>query len=139
MNSWPPQTTCAMASTFVEESDPQRDSDCPERLHLVSALFRLNNKWIKLLLLIGLLNWYYQKPFIGLIGAGQMYDVRAVPSTASETQQIFRMRSYHHNVGSHVKLPAGRARNPLTHIHVGNSKSIDVLRPPGKTILHPLK
>ncbi len=49
------------------------------------------------------------------------------------------MRSYHHNVRSHVKLPARRARNPLTHIHVGDAKSIDVLRLSGKTILHPLK
>jgi hypothetical protein len=38
-----------------------------------------------------------------------------------------------------MKLPAGRARHPLTHIHVGNAKSIDVLRPSGKAILYPLK
>src|ERR1700722_98310 len=68
-----------------------------------------------------------------------MYDVCAVPPTASETLQIFWMRSQHHNVGSHMKLPAGRARHPLTHIHVGNAKSIDVLRPSGKAILYPLK
>jgi hypothetical protein len=68
-----------------------------------------------------------------------MYDVRAVPPAAGETPEIFWMRSYHHNVGSHVKLPAGRARNPLPHKHVGNAKSLDVLRPSGKVILHPLK
>jgi hypothetical protein len=68
-----------------------------------------------------------------------MYDVRAVPPAAGETLEIFWMRSYHHNVGSHVKLPAGRARNPLPHKHVGNAKSLDVLRPSGKVILHPLK
>jgi hypothetical protein len=49
------------------------------------------------------------------------------------------MRSYHHNVGSHMKLAAGRARNPLPHIHVGNAKSIDVLRSSGKAIRYPLK
>jgi hypothetical protein len=27
----------------------------------------------------------------------------------------------------------------LTHIHVGNAKPLDVLRPSGKVILHPLK
>ena len=40
---------------------------------------------------------------------------------------------------SHVKLPAGRARNPLTRIHIGNTKSIDVLRPPGIPVLQLLK
>jgi hypothetical protein len=90
-------------------------------------------------LLIGLLNWYNQKPFIGLVGARQMDDVCAVPAAAGEALEVFWMGSYHHNVGSHVKLPAGRARNPLTHIHVGNAESIDVLRPSGKSILHPLK
>jgi hypothetical protein len=90
-------------------------------------------------LLIGLLNWYNQKPFIGLIGAGQMDDVCAVPAAAGEALEVFWMGSYNHNVGSHVKLPAGRARNPLPHIHVGNSKFSDVLWPSGKAILHPLK
>jgi hypothetical protein len=85
------------------------------------------------------MNWYNQKPFVGLIRAGQMYDVCAVPSAASESLKVVWMRSYHHNVGPHVKLPAGRARNPLTHIHVGNAKSLDVLRPSGKVILQPLK
>jgi hypothetical protein len=85
------------------------------------------------------MNWYYQKPFIGLIGAGQMCDICAVPPAAGETPEIFWVRSYHHNVGSYMKLPAGRARNPLTHKHVGNAKSLDVLRPSGKVILHPLK
>src|ERR1700688_3646166 len=68
-----------------------------------------------------------------------MDDVCAIPPAAGETLEVVWMRSYHHNVGSHVKLPAGRARNPLTHIHVGNAKSIDVLRPSGKAILYPLK
>src|ERR1700674_4211478 len=68
-----------------------------------------------------------------------MDDVCAIPPAAGETLEVARMRSYHHNVGSHVKLPAGRARNPLTHVHVGNAKSIDVLRPSGKAILQPLK
>src|SRR4029077_12071667 len=99
----------------------------------------LNDRCITPSLLIGLLNLYNQKPFIGLVRAGQMYDVRAVPPTASETLQIFWMRSQHHYVGSHMKLPAGRARHPLTHIHVGNAKSVDVLRPSGKAILYPLK
>ena len=85
------------------------------------------------------MNRYDQKPFIDLIGAGQMYDVRAVPPAAGETLEIFWMRSYQHSVGSHMKLPAGRARNPLPHKHVGNAKSLDVLRPSGKVILHPLK
>src|ERR1700680_1413819 len=68
-----------------------------------------------------------------------MDDVGAIPPAVGETLEVVWMRSYHHNVGSHVKLPAGRARNPLTHIHVGNAKSIDVLRPFGKAILQPLK
>src|ERR1700680_4230919 len=85
------------------------------------------------------MNWYNQKPFIGLTRAGQMYDVCAVPPAAGETLELVRMRSHHHNVGPHVKLPAGGARNPLTHIHIGNAESIDVLRPSGKAILHPLK
>src|SRR5579864_5061942 len=68
-----------------------------------------------------------------------MNDVGAVPTAAGETLEIFWMRSYHHNVGSHVKLPAGRARNPLTHIHVGNAKPVDVLRSSGNTVRHPLK
>jgi hypothetical protein len=90
-------------------------------------------------MLISLMNWYGQKPFIGLIGAGQMNHVCAVPPTAGEALEFLLMRSYHHNVGSHVKLPAGRARNPLTHKHVGNAESLDVLRPSGKVILQPLK
>jgi len=88
---------------------------------------------------ISSLNRYNQKPFINLIGPGQMYDVCAIPSAAGETLEVVWMWSYHHNVGSHVKLPAGRARNPLTHIHVGNAKSIEVLRPSGKAILYPLE
>src|SRR5580700_10962991 len=106
---------------------------------LISISFWLNDRCVTPSLLIDLVNWYNQKPFIGLVRAGQMYDVCAVPPTASETLQIFWMRSQHHNVGSHMKLPAGRARHPLTHIHVGNATSIDVLRPSGKAILYPLK
>jgi hypothetical protein len=49
------------------------------------------------------------------------------------------MRRYQHNVGSHAKLPAGRARNRVTRIHVCNAKSIDVRRPSGKVTLHKLK
>jgi hypothetical protein len=98
-----------------------------------------NDKCIAPSLLICWLNWYDQKPFIGLIGAGQMNDVGAVPTAAGETLEIFWMRSYHHNVGSHVKLPAGRARNPLPHIHVGDAKPVDVLRSSGNTVRHPLK
>ena len=49
------------------------------------------------------------------------------------------MRRYQHNVGSHAKLPAGRARNRVARIHVCNAKSIDVRRPSGKVILHKLK
>ena len=33
----------------------------------------------------------HQKPFIGLIGAGQMADVFAVPAAAGETLQVFWM------------------------------------------------
>jgi hypothetical protein len=44
-------------------------------------------------LLISLMNWYNQKPFIGLIGAGQMYDVCAVPSAAGEPLELVWMRS----------------------------------------------
>ena len=105
----------------------------------ISISFWLNNGCVIPSLLISLVNWYNQKPFIGLIRPGQMYDVRAVPPTPSETLQIFWMRSQHHNVGSDMKLPAGRARHPLTHIHVGNAKSIDVLRSAFQAILYPLK
>jgi hypothetical protein len=101
--------------------------------------FWLDDKRATPLMLICLMNRYNQKPFIGLISAGQMNDVCAVPPAASETLEIFWMRSYHHNVGTHVKLPAGRARNPLPHKHVGNAKSLDVLRPSGNVILQPLK
>src|SRR5580704_4059055 len=90
-------------------------------------------------LLICLTNWYDQKPFIGLIRAGQMYDVGAVPPTADETLEILWMGTHHHNVGSHMKLSAGDTRNPLALEHVGNTESLNVLRPPGKVIFHPLK
>ena len=68
-----------------------------------------------------------------------MNDVCAVLAAAGETLEIFWMRGYQHNVGSHVKHPAGRARNPLPHKHVGNAKSLSVLRPSGKAIFQPLK
>jgi len=106
---------------------------------LISNSFWLDDRCVTPSLLISLVKWYNQKPFIGLIRPGQMYDVCAVPPTTSETLQIFWMRSQHHNVGSDMKLPAGCARHPLAHIHVGNAKSIDVLRPSGKAILYPLK
>jgi hypothetical protein len=106
---------------------------------LACISFWLNDNCITLSLLISLTYWYNQKPFISLIGEGQMNDVGAVPPAAGETLEIFWMGSHHHDVGSHVKLPTGRPRNPLTHIHVGNAKPIDVLRPSGKAIRHPLK
>ena len=90
-------------------------------------------------MLVGFLNRYHQKPLVGLTGEGQVDDVWGVLTTTGETLEIFWMRTYQHNVGSHVKHPAGRARNPLPHKHVGNAKSVDVLRSPGKAILHPLK
>ena len=80
-----------------------------------------------------------QKPLIGLISPGQMYDVCAVPPVVGETLEILWMRRYQHNVGSHAKLTAGRARNRVTRIHVCNAKSIDVRRLSGKVILHKLK
>src|SRR5882762_8760576 len=85
------------------------------------------------------MNWYNQKPFIGLIGAGQMYDVCAVPPAARETLELVWMRSYHNDVGSHVKLSAGRARPRPTYIDVGNAKSSDLRRPSGNAIRQPLK
>src|SRR5580692_2148175 len=94
---------------------------------LISISFWLNDRCVTPSLLIS------------LVRAGQMYDVCAVPPTASETLQIFWMRSQHHNVGSHMKLPAGRAWHPLTHIHIGNTESIDVLWPALQAILYPLK
>jgi len=42
-------------------------------------------------------------------------------------------------VGSHAERFAGRARNRVPRIHVGDAESIDVLRPSGKNILHKLK
>jgi hypothetical protein len=85
------------------------------------------------------MNWYNQKPLTGVIGAGQMYDVCAVPPAAGETLEFVWMRRYHHYVGSYAKFLAVRARNRVTRIHVCNAKSIDVLRPSGKDILHKLK
>jgi hypothetical protein len=68
-----------------------------------------------------------------------MYHVCAVPPAAGETLEILWMRSYHHDVGSHAKFPAGCARNRVTRIHVCNAKPIDMLRPSGKDILQKLK
>jgi hypothetical protein len=53
-----------------------------------------------------------------------------------ETLEILWMRRYQHDVGSHAKLPAGRARNRVTRKHVCNAKSLNVLRPSGEDILH---
>jgi hypothetical protein len=90
--------------------------------HLTAApVLAEQRECVALSLLISLMDWYSQKPLIGLIGAGQMNDVCAVPPAFGETLEIFWMRSYHHNVWSHVKHPAGRARNPLTHKHVRNA------------------
>src|ERR1700722_5895202 len=52
------------------------------------------------------------------------------------------MRSDDHNVRAHVKFLfrlAGPVRNPGTRIHVGNAKSLDVLRPSRKAVRRPLK
>src|SRR6267143_701489 len=76
------------------------------------------------------------------IVAGQMRHVRAVLPIAAETLQFRRMRSDDHNVRAHVKFLfrlAGPVRNPGTRIHVGNSKSLDVLRPSSKAVRRPLK
>ena len=85
------------------------------------------------------MNRYNEKPFIGLISAGQMNDVCTVPPAAGEAQEIFWMRSYYHDVRPNVELPAGCAWNPLPHKHVGNAQPVDVLWPSGKVILDPLK
>src|SRR5258708_39101614 len=66
------------------------------RSHPPSAVIRLTNR-------------YNQKPFIGLIGAGQIYDVCAVPPAAGESLGTFWRRRYHHTVWSHSKLPDGGA------------------------------
>ena len=62
-----------------------------------------------------------------------MDDVWGVLAATGEALEILWMRSYYHNVGSHVKDPAGRARNPLPHKHVGKAKSLDVLWSSGKS------
>jgi hypothetical protein len=59
--------------------------------HCIS--FWLNDRCITPSLLISSVNWYNQKPFIGLIGAGQMYDVCAILPAAGETLEIFWMGS----------------------------------------------
>src|SRR4029077_1654851 len=133
----PPPLTI-VASTFLYPFQRSRPP-WASRILPSSSFIRYLRKCIEPSLLICWLNWYNQKPFIGLIGAGQMNDVGAVPTAAGETLEIFWMRSYHHNVGSHMKLPAGRARNPLTHIHVGDAKPVDVLRSSGNTVRYPLK
>ena len=78
-----------------------------------------------------------------MIGAGQMRHVCAVPSIRAETLQIIWMRSDDHNVWAHMKFLfrrlAGHVRNPGARIHVGNAKSIDVLRPSSKAVRRPLK
>jgi hypothetical protein len=55
-------------------------------------------------------NGYDEKPLTGVIGTGQMDGVCAVPPAAGETR-----------------------------IHVGDTESIDVRRPPGKNIGYELK
>src|ERR1700674_4209369 len=77
-----------------------------------------------------------------MIVAGQMRHVSAVLPIAAETLQFLRMRSDDHNVRAHVKFLfrlAGPVRNPGTRIHVGNAKSLDVLRPSRKAVRRPLK
>jgi hypothetical protein len=49
------------------------------------------------------------------------------------------MRRYNHYVGTDAERLAGRARNRVTRIHIRDAESIDVLRPPGKNILHKLE
>jgi hypothetical protein len=82
---------------------------------------------------------YYQEPLAGLIGPGQMDDICAVPPAAGETLQLICVWSNDHDVRAHAKLPAGRAGDRVACVHVGNAKSFDVLRPPGKNIRHKLK
>jgi len=77
-----------------------------------------------------------------MIVAGQMRHVHAVLPIAAETLQFLRMRSDDHNVRANVKFPfplARHVRNPGTRIHVGNAKSIDVLRLSSKAVRRPLK
>src|ERR1700722_581084 len=49
------------------------------------------------------------------------------------------MRSYQHDVGSHAKRLAGRARNRVTRKHVCNANFLGVLRPSSEDILDKLK
>jgi hypothetical protein len=85
------------------------------------------------------LNRYYQKPLAGPFGPGQMDGVCAVPPAVGETLQLIWVRTDDHNVRAHTKGLAGCAWNRMTRIHVGNAKSLDVLRPSGENILHKLK
>src|SRR5580704_8302333 len=71
-----------------------------------------------------------------------MRHVRAVLPIAAETLQFLRMRSDDHTVRAHVKFLfrlTGRVRNSGTRIHLGNAKSLDVLRPSRKAVCRPLK
>src|SRR5580704_2045752 len=77
-----------------------------------------------------------------MIVAGQMRHICAVLPIATEALQFLRMRSDDHDVRAHMKLLfrfAGPVRNPGARIHVGNAKSLDVLRPFGKAVCRPLK
>src|SRR5580704_18889901 len=77
-----------------------------------------------------------------MIVAGQMRHICAVLPIAAEALQFLRMRSDDHDVRAHMKFFfrfAGPVRNPGTCIHVGNAKSLDVLRPSGKPVRRPLK
>jgi hypothetical protein len=85
------------------------------------------------------LNWYHQEPLPGLIGSRQMDGVGAVPPAVGETLQLIWVRTDDHNVRAHTKGLAGCAWNRVTRVHVGNAKSLDVLRPSGENILHKLK
>jgi hypothetical protein len=78
-----------------------------------------------------------------MIVAGQMRHICAVLPIAAETLQFLRMRSDDHDVRAHVKLLFRRlawpVRNPGARVHVGNAKSIDVLRSASKAVGSPLK
>jgi hypothetical protein len=90
-------------------------------------------------MLFSLMKWYNQKRLTGVIDAGHMYDVCAVPPSAGKTLEFVWMRRYHHYVGSHPERLAGGARNGVTRIHVGDAEPIDTLRPSGNYTLYKLK
>jgi fluoroacetyl-CoA thioesterase len=75
-------------------------------------------------MLIRFMNRYHQKPFVRLVGAGQMYDIGAVAPTAGETLELFLMRSYHHNVGIGVIQLEGKA---MQSIPVGATSSFSLV------------